>query len=141
MPKASKQLLEAMNGALSEELASTIQYLWQHIMARGLQSPAIADLFKQTSMVEMDHAYKIAERIHLLGGTPTTAIGPVKAGGDLKEMLEGDLEAERVAVRMYQDLVKLAEKEGDVVTARLAEEILGETEEHEHRLAAVLEKA
>ena len=141
MPKATQKILDAMNDALSEELSSTIQYLWQHIMARGLQSPAIAGLFKQTSMVEMDHAYKIAERIHLLGGTPTTAIGPIKAGGDLGKMLEDDLAAEKVAVKMYQGLVKLAEKEGDVVTARLAEEILRETEEHEHRLAAILERA
>jgi len=141
MPKASKELLDAMNDALSEELSSTIQYLWQHVMARGLQSPAIADLFKETSMVEMDHAYKIAERIHLVGGTPTTAIGPIKVGGDLKRMLEEDLAAEKIAVKMYQDLVKLARAEGDVVTVRLAEDILRETEEHEHRLAAVLEKA
>ena len=141
MPKASQKLLDAMNDALSEELSSTIQYLWQHIMARGLQSPAIAALFKETSMVEMDHAYKIAERIHLVGGTPTTAIGPIKVGGDLKKMLEDDLEAEKVAVKMYQDLVKLAGAEGDVVTVRLAEDILGETEEHAHRLATILEKA
>ncbi len=34
-------------------------------------------------MVEMDHAYKVAERIDLLGGVPTTAVGPVKVEGDL----------------------------------------------------------
>jgi len=64
-----------------------------------------------------------------------------KMRADLKKMLEDDLEAEKVAVKMYQDLVKLAGAEGDVVTVRLAEDILGETEEHAHRLATILEKA
>jgi bacterioferritin len=141
MPKASKELLEALNDGLSEELASVVQYMWQHVVARGLESPAIASLFKETSMVEMDHAYRVAERIDLLGGVPTTAVGPVKVEGDLLAMLKGDLEAEEGAVELYRNLVKLARKEDDPVTLRLVEDILGETEEHAHKLATILEKA
>ena len=140
MPKASKELLEALNDGLSEELASVVQYMWQHVVARGLESPAIASLFKETSMVEMDHAYRVAERIDLLGGVPTTAVGPVKVEGDLLAMLKGDLEAEEGAVELYRNLVKLARKEDDPVTLRLVEDILGETEEHAHKLAAILEE-
>ena len=141
MPKASKELLAALNDALSEELASTIQYMWQHVRARGLESAAIADVFKEISMVEMDHAYRVAERIDLLGGIPTTAVGAVKVDGDLRRMLEDDLKAENEAVEIYRNLVKLARKEGDPVTLRLVEDILGETEEHAHKLAAILDKA
>ncbi len=46
MPKASPKFIEALNEALTEELASVIQYLWDHILARGLESPAISDMFK-----------------------------------------------------------------------------------------------
>ena len=140
MPKASEDLLTAMNDALSEELASTVQYMWQHVQARGLESAAIAGVLKGLSMVEMDHAYRIAERIDLLGGVPTTAVGPVKVGDDLRQMLEDDLKAERDAVEMYRSLVKLARKEDDPVTLRLVEDILGETEEHAHKLAGILDK-
>ena len=140
MPKASKELLDALNEGLSEELASVIQYMWQHVAARGLESPAIAAVFKELSMVEMDHAYKVAERIDLLGGVPTTAVGPIKVEGDLLAMLKGDLKAEEDAVELYRNLVKLARKEDDPVTLRLVEDILGETEEHAHKLAAILEK-
>src|SRR3972149_6062819 len=77
MPKASPKFIEALNEALTEELASIIQYLWDHILARGMESPGIAGMFKDLSMVEMKHAYSIAERIDLLGGVPTTAVGPV----------------------------------------------------------------
>ena len=141
MPKASKELLDALNDGLSEELTSIIQYMWQHVTARGLDSPAIADLFKETSMVEMSHAYKVAERIDLLGGVPTTAIGPIRLGSNLRQMLEEDLKAEEDTVELYRNLVKLARKEDDPVTLRMLEDILGETEEHAHTLAAILEKA
>src|SRR3972149_12041659 len=130
MPKGSKELLDAMNEALSEELASIIQYLYHHIQARGMDSAAISEVFKELSMVEMNHAYKLAERIDLLGGAPTTAIGPIRLGGDLKKMLDDNLQAEYEAIEMYKRLVALAEKENDPVTRRLMGAILGDTEEH-----------
>lgn len=140
MPKASKELLDAMNEALSEELASIIQYTYHHIQARGLDSAAVGEVFKGLSMIEMNHAYKIAERIDLLGGAPTTAIGPIRTGGDLRKMLEDNLQAEYESIEMYKRLVALAEKENDPVTRRLMEDILGDTEEHANKLESLLEK-
>jgi len=138
MPKASKQFIEALNEALTEELASIIQYLWDHILARGLESPAIADMFKELSMIEMNHAYMIAERIDLLGGLPTTTIGPIKIGGDLRKMVDDNLKLEYDAVAMYEKLVKMAIDEDDPVSRRLMEDILKDTEEHANKLETVL---
>lgn len=140
MPKASKALLDAMNEALSEELASIIQYLYHHIQARGLDSAAIGEVFKELSMIEMQHAYKLAERIDLLGGAPTTAVGPIRLGGDLKKMLEDNLNAEYESIEQYKRLVALAEQENDPVTRRLMEDILGDTEQHTDTLENLLEK-
>jgi len=140
MPKASPAFIDALNEALSEEMASAIQYLWHHIMARGLASAAIADMFKKLSMAEMRHGYSIAERIDLLGGLPTTAIGPIKVGGDLRQMLQDDLQAEQEAIAIYRRLVKQAEGEDDPVSRRLLEDILKETEEHARDLEALLEE-
>jgi len=140
MPKASQAFIDALNEALSEEMASTIQYLWHHIMARGLASAAIADMFKELSMAEMRHGYSIAERIDLLGGVPTTAIGPIKVGGDLRKMLKDDLQAEVESIAIYRRLVKQAEQEDDPVTRRMLEDILKETEGHARDLEAILEE-
>ena len=140
MPKASPKFIEALNEALTEELASIIQYLWDHILARGMESPAIADMFKGLSMIEMKHAYSIAERIDLLGGVPTTSVGPIKIGGDLRKMVDDNLKLEYDAIEMYKKLVKTAVTEDDPVTRRLLEDILGETEEHANSLEAVLGK-
>lgn len=143
MPKGSKKLLEAMNNALSEELASIVQYLWHHIQARGIDSAAIADRFKSISMVEMKHAERIAERIDLLGGKPTTALDAIAPGthGDVVRMLRDNLKAEEKAVEMYRNLVDMAVDADDPVTRTLLEDILGETEEHTHELAKLLEGA
>ncbi len=137
MPKASPKFIDALNEALTEELASIIQYLWDHILARGLESPAISDMFKELSMIEMKHAYSIAERIDLLGGLPTTSVGPIKVGGDLPKMVDDNLKLEYDAIEMYKKLVKMAEAEDDPVSRRLLEDILGDTEEHANKLETV----
>jgi len=136
MPRGSKRLLEAMNEALSEELASTVQYLWHHIQARGLHSAAIAERFKSISMVEMKHAERIAERIDLLGGKPTAAFDAITPGshGDVARMLRDNLRAEEVAIETYRGMVRMAREDNDPVSRVLLEEILGETEEHAHEL-------
>lgn len=143
MPKGSKKLLTAMNDALSEELASTIQYLWHHIQARGVQSPAIADMFKTVAMVEMQHAERIAERIDLLGGTPTTALDRITpaAHGNVARMLRDNVAAEKKATEQYRTLVRMARDADDPVSRVLFEEILGETEEHAHELSKLLANA
>jgi bacterioferritin len=136
MPKGSKKLVDAMNNALSEELASIVQYLWHHIQARGINSAAIAERFKSISMVEMEHAERIAERIDLLGGQPTTALDAIAPGthGDVSRMLDDNLKAEEKAVEMYRELVRIAREENDPVSRVLLEDILGQTEDHTHEL-------
>lgn len=140
MPKASSTFVDKLNEALTEELASIIQYLWDHILARGMNSVPIADLFKELSMIEMNHAYTLAERIDLIGGVPTTSVGPIKVGGTIEKMVKDNLALEYDAVSMYRDLVKMAEVEGDVVTQRLLENILKETEEHANKLETLIGK-
>jgi bacterioferritin len=140
VPKGSKELLDALNEAISDELASIIQYMYHHVMGKGLASPAILGMFKSHAMDEMGHAYALAERIDLLGGVPTTSIGQIKAGGDLTKMVRDDLEGEHRAIEMYGRFVKLAAKEDDPVTRRLFEEILGTEEVHANEWEAVLGK-
>src|SRR3972149_1583160 len=128
MPKGSKQLLDALNEALSDEYAAILQYMLHHVMARGLASPEIAETFKAHAMDEMKHAYALIERIDLLGGTPAATVGPIQVGGDLKKMVQDDLEGEYRAQEMYKRYIRLASQEDDPVTRRLLEDILA-TEE------------
>ena len=140
MPKGSAELLKALNEALSDELASIIQYMYHHVMGQGMASPAVLAMFKSHAMDEMGHAYALAERIDLLGGTPTTAVGPIRAGGDLKKMVQDDLDGEYRAIEMYGRYVKLAAKDDDPVTRRLLEGVLATEEGHANEWEAVLGK-
>jgi bacterioferritin len=140
MPKGSKELLQALNNDLADELAAVIQYMYHHVMGRGPASPAILDLFKSTSIEEMKHAEALAERIDLLGGVPTIEISPIKVGGDLTKMIRDDLTTEYHAIEMYKAHIKLAAKEDDPVTRHLLEEILEDEEGHANTWETVLEK-
>jgi bacterioferritin len=143
MPKGNKKLIDAMNEALSEELASIIQYLWHHIQARGMESAAIAERFKAISMVEMKHAERIAERIDLLGGRPTIAVDAITSGshGDVARMLRDNVRAEEDVVKAYRDMIDLAIEADDPVSRVLLEEILADTEEHAHELGKLIPAA
>lgn len=143
MAKSNKQLIDAMNEALSEELSSIIQYLWHHIQARGMHSAAIAERFKAISMIEMNHAELIAERIDLLGGRPTIAVDKIVSGshGDIARMLRDNVKAEEAVVVAYRDLVAMAIEADDPVSRVLLEDILGDTEGHAHELRKLLADA
>ncbi len=132
------ELLELLNKAIARELGVSIQYMWQHVMAIGMKSPEIKDIFKDIAIVEMKHAEKIAERLFYLGGIPTTKPTPINVGDSLKDMIELDLKAEDEAIELYNKIIKVADGERDSTTRLLFEEILAEEEEHKHTFTILL---
>lgn len=140
MAKAPQELIDALNEDLSYELAAIIQYMYHHIMAAGFDSPEIDERFKATSMDEMKHAERIAERIDYYGAVPTTKMAPIQVGGDVKKMIEDDLAGEHKAIALYKEHIKLAERLGDAGTRLMLEEILLDEEEHAHQWETILEK-
>lgn len=135
---AKKELIDALNQDLALELGAITQYMWHHAMAEGKESPAISDLFKKISIVEMKHAEAFAERIVYLGGTPITKPAEIKMGGDLKKMMEDDLAGERHAIKQYKAHRKLAIELDDPITARMLEEIIRDEEEHDDQWSTIL---
>ncbi len=136
---ASQKLLDMMNEAIARELQVSIQYMWQHVLWSGVKGFAVKDAFKKIAIQEMKHAERIAERLVYLGGTPTTKPSTINVGKDLKEMLEQDVRDEEEAIKLYKEIVEVARKEGDIVTARMFEEILAEEEEHHDVFTTLLE--
>ncbi|HLB70472.1 MAG TPA: ferritin-like domain-containing protein [Candidatus Methanoperedens sp.] len=134
----AEQLLELLNKAIARELGVSIQYMWQHVMAMGMKSPDIKDIFKDIAIAEMKHAENIAERLFYLGGTPTTKPTPINVGTSLKEMIELDLKAEDEAIELYTEIIKVADGKEDSTTRLLFEEILTSEEEHKHVFTKLL---
>ncbi len=127
---ASKKFLEMLNNAIAMELQVSIQYMWQHVLATGVDGAAVAGIFKEFAITEMKHAEAIAERLAYIDGTPTTKPSPIFVGGTLKEMLQTDAKAEESAIALYRQIIKVADDEGDITTRKLIEGILGDEEGH-----------
>lgn len=127
----NKELIEALNRDRADELAAILQYMGHHYTAEGVESPAIIEIFKKTAIDEMKHAEKLAERIVYLGGEPVQKPSQIiKKGGDLKKMIQDDLDAENMAIKNYKEHIKLAEELGDYGTKHMLEEILQDEENH-----------
>jgi len=137
---ASAKLLGMLNQAIAAELQASIQYMWQHVQWKGVEHYAVSDEFKEIAVDEMKHAEKIAERLWYLGGKPTTQPSPISVGDKLEEMIGFDVKAELEAISMYKEIMELAEKEGDVATKEIFEEIEEEEEEHHDFFTSLLEK-
>ncbi len=138
--KASSTLTDMMQQAIAREIQVSVQYMWQHVMAKGLESAEIADVFEEVAIAEMKHAEKIAERIFYFDITPTTKPDPIKVGGTLKEMLKYDAKAEEEAIDLYKKIIKQASSEGDSTTRLLFEQILADEEDHHDTFTTLLGK-
>ncbi|MFZ3383574.1 MAG: ferritin-like domain-containing protein [Candidatus Methanoperedens sp.] len=132
------ELIELLNKAIAREIGVSVQYMWQHVMAMGMKSPEVKDVFEDIAIVEMKHAEKIAERLFYLGGIPTAKPTPIEVGGSLEEMVEKDLAAENEAIELYKEIIVFASKKGDSTTRLLFEEVLAEEEEHKHTFTILL---
>jgi len=141
MAKAPQELIDALNEDLSYELAAIIQYMYHHVMVQGMDSPEIDERFRATSMDEMKHAEKLAERIDYYSGIPTTRITKIAVGGDVKKMMEDDLAGEHDAIARYKAHIELAERLGDAGTRHLLEDILLDEEDHAYQWETILEKS
>jgi len=138
--KPSAELLDLLNQAIAREIQVSVQYMWQHVLWKGVQGYAVKDAFKVTAISEMKHAEAIAERLSYLGGIPTTKPTPIFIGTTLKQMIETDKKDEEAAISMYEKIILVARKEGDETTESLFKKILSDEEEHHDLFSSLLEK-
>ncbi len=136
---ASEKLLDLLNQAIARELQVSIQYMWQHVLWKGVKGFAVKEELKKIAIEEMKHAEAIAERLSYLGGKPTTKPNPIFVGDTLKEMIEQDKKDEEEAIELYKEIMKVAKEEGDEVTHRLFRKILADEEEHHDFFTSLLE--
>ncbi len=137
----SDELIELLQRTVARELQVVIQYMWQHVRATGMKSPAVADELKKVAIEEMKHAETAAERLDYFGVEPTTTPTPITVGTTLREMIELDKGAEEEAIALYKLAIKQAIDEEDYVTRLMYMEILKDEEEHDHLFQTLLEKS
>lgn len=137
---ADQRLLDILNKSIAGELQALIQYMWQHVTAVGIASPAVRDMFEKIAIGEMKHAEAFAERLDLLGGVPTTTPDPIEVGETLIQMLENDVKAEDDAIALCREAIRLATEVNDPVTRLLYEKTLADEEEYQKAFRDLLAK-
>jgi bacterioferritin len=138
--KPSKELMDLLNQAIAREIQVTVQYMWQHVLWKGVKGFAVKDALKKIAIEEMKHAEAIAERLNYLGGIPTTRPTPIFVGDTLKEMITQDKKDEEGAIALYKKIIEVSRAEGDEVTNHLFREILTEEEDHHDVFSTLLEE-
>ena len=129
--KGDPTVIEHLNKALKLELTTVNQYFLHARMFRDWGLHRIAKIEYEESIDEMKHADALIERILFLEGLPNVQdLGKVRIGETLKEALECDLEAEKLAHPIYKDAVAHCESVGDYVSRQLFDQILKSEEEH-----------
>ena len=128
--KGDPKVIELLNEALKAELTAINQYWLHYRLLDNWGVKKLAEFERQESIDEMKHADRFAERILFLDGLPNfQALGRLRIGENVEEILKADLEAEHGAVQMYRDGAAYCESVHDFVSRDLFTDVLA-TEEH-----------
>ena len=125
------RVIELLNEALKNELTAINQYWLHYRVLDNWGIDKLAQYERHESIDEMKHADKIAERILFFDGLPNfQALGRLRIGENVEEILKADLEAEHEGATVYRELIAHCESVRDFVTRDLAREILSDEEKH-----------
>ena len=129
--KGDPQVIEHLNTSLKNELTAINQY-WLHYRLldnKGIKK--LAEFERHESIDEMKHADKLADRILFLEGLPNfQALGRLRVGQTVEEILRADLDLELEAVAQLRDAIAYCESVRDYTSRDLFAEILENEEEH-----------
>jgi bacterioferritin len=129
--KGNPRVIELLNEGLKAELTAINQYWLHYRMLDNWGIRKLADYERHESIDEMKHADKFAERILFLDGLPNfQALGSLRIGENVEEILKADLAAEHEAVEMYRNAVGECEALKDYVSRDLFAEVLKAEEGH-----------
>jgi len=140
-------VIRLLQEALATELVCVLRYKRHYFMATGINAQSVAQEFLQHATEEQAHADQIAQRIVQLGGAPnfspegllTRSHSEYIEGESLRDMIQEDLVAERIAIDSYREMIQYFGND-DPTTRRLMETILAVEEEHAEDLVTLLEK-
>lgn len=148
--KKESTLLEDLNQALAGETLAAFRYLYLGKIAIGINSPPLAALFQDIAKGEWAHAGTFMARIVQLGGVPVSRpvelekksflpyYEPPRRGNDLKALIKDGLKLERASIDFFQKLATRT-RDSDLVTYRMAMDIMVQEAGDEQKLAALLD--
>ena len=129
--QGDRQVIDFLNKALLNELTAVNQYWLHYRMLSNWGVSKLADFERHESIDEMKHADMLAERILFLEGLPNfQALGKLRIGEGVEEVLRADLEVEHEAIPLLKEGIAHCEAVRDFISREILERILENEEEH-----------
>ena len=129
--RGDAKVIEYLNQALTNELTAVNQYWLHYRMLAHWGLKKLAAFERHESIDEMKHADQLADRILFLDGLPNfQAIGRLKIGESVEEILRADLALEMEGIPLLKDAIAHAESVRDYVSRDLFAKILDNEEDH-----------
>ena len=129
--KGDAKVIQFLNDALKNELTAVNQYFLHYRLLDHWGVASLAKFEYGESIDEMKHADKLAERILFLDGLPNfQALGRLKIGENVEEVLKADLALENEAIPLLREGIAHCETVRDYVSRDLLAMILENEEEH-----------
>lgn len=104
-------VVAALNKILETELAGIVRYTHYSLMVFGHSRIPIVSWLREQAAESLLHANEAGEMITSLGEHPSLGIGPLLETHkhDIDDILRESLENEKLAVKYYRELLKVAE--------------------------------
>lgn len=134
---SNSQVIDKLNEILRWEYAGLVQYLQHSFIVQDIWRDVYSDRFRSSAKEALSHAEQIGDKIVALGGVPTLERAEVKQSADLREMLQYDLELERMQVRLYDEALQVV-GDDDTALRVLLEDILLEEQQGVDELEKIL---
>ena len=129
--RGDDRVLEFLNEQLTAELTAINQYFLHAKMQENFGWVKIAKHTRAESIDEMRHAETLADRILFLECLPNfQRLFPLRIGQTIVQMLEAYLAVETEAVDRLRRGIDYMRGMGDVTSANIFEDILGDEEGH-----------
>ena len=129
--KGDPKVIDYLNEVLKNELTAINQYWLHYRLFDHWGVKKLAEFERHESIDEMKHADMLADRILFLEGLPNfQALGRLRIGETVEEVLKADLALELEALPVLRDAIEHAEKVRDYVSRDLFRRILDAEEEH-----------
>jgi bacterioferritin len=136
-----QKVIAQLNRILECELAGVVRYTHYSMMIFGYSRIPIVAWFRAEATESLAHAQQAGEMVTRLGGHPSLAIGPLLETHehDIGQILRETLQAEHVALNLYNDLLTLVAGK-NVALEEYARTLIEAEEEHIDEIDKMLRK-
>jgi bacterioferritin len=125
-------LIEALNDDLAHEFQAILAYTRWSAEVSGPHRDLLRAMFQREIPDELGHAQFLADKIVVLGGTPTVTPAAVPEAPTNRARLEAVLAMEQQAIQGYTERARQAEEVGELgLKVRLEQMVSDETEHYE----------